>query len=433
MSTGLPGVIPFSLQDTLQGMNGLTMMQALQQRQQEELAQRAQAAEQAAAAAQQGYQQAAAAPPPQPPIADVFVPTLLGNLASVIAQDKGFTERAQQGIQGRRAELIKARSDNLQALRDVYSQRADEAQRAGDLETTEKYRRQFELASKTIDVLEAQKDRDARRQEAAAKEKAADEDSTVDLTGPALDTAARMYLATGAMPSMGMGKKGTAARQRIMNRAGELDPNANLALNQSDFRADRTSLGNLTKLSDAATAWEKTALRNSNVMLNAMKKIPDTGVPWLNAPIRSVNVKGLGAADQAAFRTARQVVIPEFARLLASPSAAGVLSDAARKEVESVIRGDATFNQMVATMDILKQDAQNRNQAYRDEIANIRGRLSAGGQSTATPREAATDTTVVPTGKRIRMVDTNGKPRTIDQAELKEALKHGWRRAPNGR
>jgi hypothetical protein len=410
-------------------MSVLTMMQQLQQRQQEELMKRSQEAEAAASSAQQSYQQAAAEPVPQVGGMEALIPTLLGNVASVIAQDPSFRARGQETVRSKQSDLLKARADNLSALRDVYSQKAGEAEKAGDLEQTEKYRRQFELLSKTLDTLGEQQKR--------ADKKAAEDEETPDLTEPAKDMAALAYAKGMGLPPLGAGKAGTRLRAQIIDRAARMNPGLDLAANQAQYRADRTSLGNLQKLTDSSVAWEKTALKNSDLMLKKMEKISNTGAPWLNLPIRSVALSGLGSADQAAFNAAKTVVIPEFARLLSSPTGGGVLSDAARKEVDEIINGNYSYNQMVKAMDILKQDAANRRGSYEEQITEIKGRLARGVAGTQTPPPAAapTDTaTVVPTGKLVKMVDTRGKTRTIDSVEVERAIKAGWKRAPvNGR
>jgi hypothetical protein len=152
MSVGLPGV-PGMLTDSLQGMSVLTMMQQLQQRQQEELMKRSQEAESAASSAQQSYQQAAGEPAPQVGGMEALIPTLLGNVASVIAQDPSYRQRGQETVKQKQSDLLKARGDNLQALRDIYSQKAEAAQRAHNLEDAEKYRGQFEKVSNTMEQI----------------------------------------------------------------------------------------------------------------------------------------------------------------------------------------------------------------------------------------------------------------------------------------
>lgn len=144
---------------TLTPQGVLSQYQALQAAQDEELRKKSAEAAQAASGAAQAYGQAAAAPPPELGLAAQFVPTLLGGLASILQGNQGPNERAQQGIQQSKAALLQARSQNLQALRDVYSQKADEAQKSGDLETTEKYRSKLESLHRSLEVVNDQAQR----------------------------------------------------------------------------------------------------------------------------------------------------------------------------------------------------------------------------------------------------------------------------------
>lgn len=140
-----------------------------EQQQMEELRQRAAATQQAAQQAGGAYQEAAAAPAPQLPLADIFIPTLLGNIASTIAQQPRYAEEAQKEVQTSRATLMKQRADNLQALRDVYSQKADEAAKAGDLEEQLKNRTLLERTNRLHETVlanaKAAADREARAEE----------------------------------------------------------------------------------------------------------------------------------------------------------------------------------------------------------------------------------------------------------------------------
>ncbi len=111
------------------------------------------AAKQQAAQAQQAYGSAAAQPPPQLDPASQFIPSLLGNVASVLSGNQNYAQNAQDEIKTKKSDLLKARADNLQALRDVYSQKAEEAQKLGDLDATEKYRVKLETLSKTHEQL----------------------------------------------------------------------------------------------------------------------------------------------------------------------------------------------------------------------------------------------------------------------------------------
>lgn len=142
-----------NLQNTLTPAGLLTQWEAENQRQAEALAARTAAASAAATAAGAQYQQAAAAPPPQlDPLAQ-SLPLLLGNTAKALTGDAGFTQRAQQGIMGQQNDLMAARVQNLQALKDGYDAKARSAELAGNLEASIGARAKSEQLAKTLDVL----------------------------------------------------------------------------------------------------------------------------------------------------------------------------------------------------------------------------------------------------------------------------------------
>ena len=152
---------PLSLVGTLNGFDADTVAESLRQQIQEALAQRTSQATQEAQQAQSQYQEAAAAPAPDLSTLQQFLPTLFGNVASVLSGDKGFRERAQEGMQTDRQALMQARAQNLTSLRDVWSQRADTARQAGNLEAEAEFRLKHEKISKTLDQMEQEKDRQA--------------------------------------------------------------------------------------------------------------------------------------------------------------------------------------------------------------------------------------------------------------------------------
>lgn len=139
--------------------------------------QQVQQAQAQAQQAQQAYQGAAQAPQEVP---NDFISSLASNLASVIGGTPSYRENQQQTALQHRAELLKRRADNLQALRDVYSQKADEAQKANDLAEQEKYRtkmhaldQKFDLVSenakRTFTAAENEKNRKAEKELAALR------------------------------------------------------------------------------------------------------------------------------------------------------------------------------------------------------------------------------------------------------------------------
>lgn len=205
-----------------------------------------------------------------------------------------------------------------------------------------------------------------------------DIDIGIHLTPEALDVAARRYLQDGTLPPMGMGSKSTTARQEIMNRAAILDPNAAIAANKATYQADSAALSQLTKSVNAVESFEKTGQANLNQFVNLAKRVRDTGSPWLNRPLRSMDRNLLGSTDQAAYDAARQVALTEIARIVANPNLTGVLSDSARRETESFSPDNATLAQTLRISEVLLQDMKNRIEPLKQQQKQIQDSLRNG-------------------------------------------------------
>lgn len=194
---------------------------------------------------------------------------------------------------------------------------------------------------------------------------------------------AQQYSNYGALPPRGI-LTNPQGRAIIESAAGT--PGANPAAGKADLASNQAALVQITKNLNAVEAFGKTAEKNAQVMLNRMKLIPDTGSPYLNTPIRELAAKAGGSAEVAAYRAALTTVIPEFARILNNPNLTGQLTDTARKEMEHVIDGSSTLNQMQRVFEVLKQDKANRiadlnsqRDALRSAIRTPAGEGSAGG------------------------------------------------------
>lgn len=193
--------------------------------------------------------------------------------------------------------------------------------------------------------------------------------------------AGEQYALSGVMPPMGMG---SAARGKIMHYAQDfarqtgMSPR-DMAVAQAAFAGDSKSLKAFQSQRDQIVSFENTAQKNLDLFLNAASKIPDTGSPWVNAPLRSLDDRVLGSDDLAAVNAARQVANNEIAKVTAGGGLGGVLSDSARNEVKSYNPENATFKQTVAVANVLKRDMANRHASMDAMIGEIKGRLGGGG------------------------------------------------------
>lgn len=192
------------------------------------------------------------------------------------------------------------------------------------------------------------------------------------LTPDALDMAAQQFASTGQMPNVG---RGGAVRSQIINAAAQKYPKVDLATNSAAYKANEASLRNVTGTLDTLSAFENTGLKNLKQFTDLAAKLPDTGSPWLNTPVRLVNEKMLGSPDQAAALAAGQVALREIARVTNDPKLSGSLTDSARSEVMGLVPKNATIPQIKRVAIILQQDMANVHGSLQDQKNAIQQRL----------------------------------------------------------
>lgn len=257
--------------------------------------------------------------------------------------------------------------------------------------------------------------------EANAAARLSAEGAVPELTPDAIDAVAHSFAMGQPLPALGMGKQATNLRTQIMNRAAELYKGMDLPKQQAVYAATKTSLGKMQVQADALEAFESTALKNLDVFLDSAKKVVDTGSPFLNSNIRTLNEKLLGDPKMAAFNAARRVVIPEFAKILANPGLSGQLSDTARKEVEEIVEKGATLKQIYAVAGVLKTDAANRKESYAEQIKAMTERIA---------RPSTVGGTGAGGAKTVPMRDPSGVVRDVPLDKVDEFERRGGKRVP---
>jgi hypothetical protein len=224
----------------------------------------------------------------------------------------------------------------------------------------------------------------------------------------AIDTAAQKYNDTGQLPG-GLGSRGLPVQTAIMNRAAAMRKesglgNADLAATSAGFRADSASLTNTTKALDNLTAFETSAIRNLKLFTDAADKIPDTGIPWLNTPVRLLDEKLVGSENMAAVNAARNIGLREIARITNDPKMSGQLTDTAHKEVMDFSPANATLGQIRTVAKLVQQDVANIHAGLAGQKAAIQARIGQGAQTPAAVPPTP------PAAGQIVVKDGNGKP-----------------------
>lgn len=211
-----------------------------------------------------------------------------------------------------------------------------------------------------------------------------------------------IFARTGTMPNLGM--NGKEVKQAVMHasndfsRANGMSPSDVVAM-RAAYSGDKASLSKFQASRDNIASFEKTAGKNLDQFLSLAGKIPDTGIPWLNTPIRELDQKLVGSENMAAVNAARAVATNEIAKVTAGGGLSSVLSDAARKEVKDYNPANATFAQTKAVAKVLKQDMENRRTSMDETLADIKSRIGGGSGTSDTSAPKATKRFNPATGK----------------------------------
>jgi hypothetical protein len=198
------------------------------------------------------------------------------------------------------------------------------------------------------------------------------------MTVDGLKRQASIYHETRDITGFGMG--GAAAKKAIINAESILYPDSNIAASGAQFKADQASLKNSQGVLDSIQAFHPAAIANLKQFDTLFAKIPDTGSPFFNAPVRSLDRKMFGADNVLAAQTAVAVATREIARITSNPKLTGQLSDHARQEVSDFLPQDATLKEARDVMAVLKADLDNVEKGQRDQLKKIQYRLSHPGQ-----------------------------------------------------
>lgn len=233
---------------------------------------------------------------------------------------------------------------------------------------------------------------------------AATADALPNLTPETQDSLAYMYnLDPGILKTAISGNSVYAGKQRTntINRSTELLHQAgmgpaDLANLRTMYRAENKSIPELVGMQNNIDAFEGLAKNNGSRALELFKKVGSKGVdvPIVNALTRPA-AYGLGDNDVAELKLVLGNFTTEAARIISDPKMRGVVSDTARKEVQEMIEGKATFTQAQRAINRLFYEFDSRKYynalAIQNAQRTAQGGLGAGpaGGGMALPAPAA--------------------------------------------
>lgn len=194
------------------------------------------------------------------------------------------------------------------------------------------------------------------------------------LSDSALSFMAERVLAGGDEPAFGSGTQGAIARQKFATKLAEMAaaqgiPGEELARRRMRYKAEQASASNLQKNFDATEAFSAKGKLNLANLEESMKEIPDSNMSFVNALTRGV-ARYTGDTNVANFDTYRRSVATEFARIISSING-GVLTDSARKEVDELVRPNASVAQIKSSLDALKKEVENRHTTFSAQLEGL--------------------------------------------------------------
>ena len=201
--------------------------------------------------------------------------------------------------------------------------------------------------------------------------------------GPLSDAAAeryaKIYDASGYLPP-GISRSSAAIAQ-IMNKTGDTGTPGDFVANMATKQADQKSLANMTKLADAATSYENTAIRNFDQALQyAGKAIPTEWGPWLNRWVME-GQKAIGDPTAPAYVVALLTAANEYAKVMSGSTGAAAATEGARHEAAEFFSPYLAQGQVKEVITVAKQEMENRRQELYAGVDDIKNRLRVAGST----------------------------------------------------
>lgn len=219
-------------------------------------------------------------------------------------------------------------------------------------------------------------------------------DDDVALTPDAVDLAAGKYLRDGTLPTFGGGKIGAQNKLAIYNRAADMAKGLGLDANDivagtANTKALGSALQRATQMRSTVEGSEQTVLRNMDVAVRLAPQGVGGSVPVFNRWIQAGRTQLQGDPAVSAFDTALHTVADEYAKVMTTATGVGgaPTSDSARQEAYRRLNTAQTYDQLQATMGVMRQEMANRTSSLRDVETGLKTQLRNGGAapSAATP------------------------------------------------
>jgi len=207
------------------------------------------------------------------------------------------------------------------------------------------------------------------------------QDLNENMSPDAIEAAAARYNMDGSLPpNLGRGAQGAALTAKILSKAAEVAkangdaPEAG-RIKQLANKASAQALGQLTKQEQMVGAFEKNALKNLDIAVQASKEVDRTGIPVLNRWILAGKKSLAGDAAVSRFHAANTTFVNEYAKIMSGSMGNTVVSDSLRRETETLLATKDTPEQYEAVTALMKQEMANRMKGFAEQKAELTGSM----------------------------------------------------------
>lgn len=202
------------------------------------------------------------------------------------------------------------------------------------------------------------------------------------LSDDAAEQAAERYITNGTLPPMGQGKVGTQNRDKILNKAAEMEKltgrtGSEAVAAWADVKANTSTLADLTKRRANIKSFEDNALANADLAL----KLAPAGAGQFNSPIlnkwaQTGRKAVAGDPDVTSYDVALGTFLDEYAKITSGSMGNQGTTDASRREAYDRLSKYASKGQVQAGIATMKLEMGNRIMGLDKEIAKTKSNIS---------------------------------------------------------
>lgn len=231
---------------------------------------------------------------------------------------------------------------------------------------------------------------------------------------------ANVVRAGGALPpNLGRTASGSQLIARIMKEVGATGTPGDFIEAHATVHADSSSLNNLTKMTDAAVSFERTARENFDLALNlAPNAVPSDLGPFFNRWIEEGD-KMLGDPNVPQYVTAMITAANEYAKIMSGSTGAQGSTVDSRKEATELFSPYLSYPQIRAVVAVAEKDMENRKGSLYGQIDDVKARLRAAGTHEPTATQGQ--------GRPVEAAQPRGQTSPQSAPAAGVVIQNGWR------